>query len=766
MMNSHSHRMGRLPALACLTVVVLLAQGCTRNPNVRKAKYLKSGKAYAAQGKDKEAIIQFSNAIKIDPRYADAHFELAKAYLKSGSPIGAYTELRHTVDLDPKNLEARLDLGQIYLAGHAYQKSLEQANAILDIDPKNADAWGLKSGIAMANNDHGEALKDIQQALTYDPNRAGFHAQLGLIQGSDPSTATKGEDQVRQAVKLDPKNAAAHLLLASMLQRKGDTAGAESEAQAATQVDPKNARAWLMLAALYYQHGDKPKAEATLMQATDNLHDSTEGASLLFNFYRQTGQFDRAPGVYEQLVNKYPKSVPIKMVYAEILVDQGNFSKVQQIVDDLNKNKNTAADPQVQAITGMLLLRSGKTNDAFTLLQNASKNAPDNLPLKYWLAQADRVKGDLPGAEENLRAVTQAQPNNFRAQQDLAQIASQTRDNALLEQVSGTMITRFPNSSEGYLWRAVAESAENQVDKAEADLQTAIKTNPKDSAALVALAEMRFREKRYPEGVQLAQQALDANPNQLPALQLLESYYMFQHQPDKAVALVQQEITKNPNSSALYDQLSGLQLATKDVNGAVNSAQKAMQLNPSDGTAVEAYTRATTAAGNSGAAIAKWQQWNSAHPNDSRGDVILGTLEEARGNVHGAEDDYKKALTIQPDNASAQNNLAFLMLNNNEDVDMALSLAQSARRSMPHSPSTADTLAWAYYRKGIYESALGLLEDAAKTDPNDASIQYHLGMVYSKMGKKTDAADHLKKAASLAPGTQTSNDASKALGSL
>src|SRR5581483_3720759 len=191
MMNTHSHRMGRLSALACLTVLAL--QGCTRNPNVRKVKYLNSGKTYAAQGKEKEAIIQFSNAIKIDPRYADAHFELAKAYLKSGSPMGAYTELRRTVDLDPKNVEAHLYLGQVYLAGHAYPKALEQANAMLAINPKNADAWGLKSGIAMANGDHGEALKDIQQALTYDPNRAGFDGQPGRSPGAGCGEARSEE---------------------------------------------------------------------------------------------------------------------------------------------------------------------------------------------------------------------------------------------------------------------------------------------------------------------------------------------------------------------------------------------------------------------------------------------------------------------------------------------------------------------------------------------------------------------------------------------
>src|SRR5215469_5527337 len=127
MMISHSHRMGRVSALACLTMLALLAQGCTRDPNVRKMKYLNSGKAYAAQGKEKEAIIQFSNAIKIDPHYGAAHLELAKAYMKTGSGIGAYTELMRAVQYDPKSVEARLDLGQMLLAGKQYPRALEQA---------------------------------------------------------------------------------------------------------------------------------------------------------------------------------------------------------------------------------------------------------------------------------------------------------------------------------------------------------------------------------------------------------------------------------------------------------------------------------------------------------------------------------------------------------------------------------------------------------------------------------------------------------------
>lgn len=756
--------MNRFSAIASLTLLAVLAQGCTRDPNVRKLKYLNSGKAYAAQGKEKEAAIQFENAIKIDPRYAAAHFELAKAYLKMGVPMGAYSELVRTVAADPKNVQARLDLGQMLLAGHQYPRALEQAKAILAIDPKNADAYGLKSAIALANGDRQEALTDIQQALAIDPSRAGFHAQLGLIQGANPADAKDAEAQVREAVKLDPKNAPAHMLLSAMLQRKGDTAGALAEAQAATQADPKNIRAWVSLAALTFQSGDKAKAESILMQATDQLHDSNEGAALLYNFYRQTGQLDRATSVYAGLVNKYPKSIPMKLVYAQVLADTGNFAKVQEVVDQLNKTN--ASDPQVEALNGMLLLRNGKVNDAVTLLQKGAKNAPDNLVVKFWLGEALKAKGDAAGAEQNFRAVTDANPANLLAEKELAGIAAQTHDNALLQQVSGTLITRFPNLPDGYVWRAVVEGNQKQMDQAEADLQTALKKNPKDSAALVMLGEIRFQQKRFPDGAQMLEQAINEDPHQLPALQMLVSYYMFQKQPDKALSLIQQQIAKNPNEGALYDELAEVQLANKDVNGAVNSTQKAMQLNPSDASAMMIYTRAATAGGFQPAAIAKWQAWANSHPTDARGPFMMGMLEEARGNTDGAMADYKKALAIQPDQPGAENNLAYLMLEKGEDIDVALSYAESARRAMPHSPNTADTLAWAYYSKGIYGSARDLLEDAGKTDPKNASIQFHLGMVYSKMGNKDAAIQHLKNAVSLAPDSQSAKDASKALSTL
>ena len=107
----------------------------------------------------------------------------------------------------------------------------------------------------------------------------------------------------------------------------------------------------------------------------------------------------------------------------------------------------------------------------------------------------------------------------------------------------------------------------------------------------------------------------------------------------------------------------------------------------------------------------------------------------------------------------AANNLAYIMVENGQNVDVALSLAQTARRNAPNPPDTADTLAWVYYYKQNYSAARDL-ESALQTAPDNASMHFHLGMVYSKLNDKTDAQTHLKKAVVLAPNSKVGKDAS------
>jgi tetratricopeptide (TPR) repeat protein len=95
--------------------------GCSRDPNVRKLKFLEQGNRYFEKGKYPEANISYGRALQIDPRFAEAHYKLAECLLKQGSWAAAFRELSRTVDLQPDNWPAQLDLGRLLLAGSKYQ---------------------------------------------------------------------------------------------------------------------------------------------------------------------------------------------------------------------------------------------------------------------------------------------------------------------------------------------------------------------------------------------------------------------------------------------------------------------------------------------------------------------------------------------------------------------------------------------------------------------------------------------------------------------
>jgi tetratricopeptide (TPR) repeat protein len=333
----------------------------------------------------------------------------------------------------------------------------------------------------------------------------------------------------------------------------------------------------------------------------------------------------------------------------------------------------------------------------------------------------------------------------------------------LLATVADSTIAAVPRFPGGYVWRAVVEVSRNTPEKAEADLKTAMSLAPDSAPAYVELGKLRFMQRKFPEGVALLEQALDRDPNSIDSMRMLVGYDLYMKQPDKAEARVEAQIAKTPNNSFFYDLLASLQAQAKKLDLATANAQKAMTINPSDGDAVSLYAQIQVLRGQTANAIGVWEKWSSAHPVDASALAVLGMLEESRSNKPKAENYYKRALRIQPQQAVAANNLSYMMLMNGENADVALTLAQTARRSLPDSPSTADTLAWAYYTKGAYGFARDLLEEATKEQQNDATMEYHLGMVYSRLANRSAAITHLKKAISLAPNSPVAKDSQDAL---
>jgi tetratricopeptide (TPR) repeat protein len=412
-------------------------------------------------------------------------------------------------------------------------------------------------------------------------------------------------------------------------------------------------------------------------------------------------------------------------------------------------SRSNSKDPEVKALNGVLLLIDGNSGEALIDLRDGARFLPQDAFIQYWLGKANQARGDVNSAETCFHQASALNPLLREPLEELAKIASERGDGALLKEVAEHTISVLPGIADGYVWRAIVEMDHNSLASAEADLNSAIKVAPQSWQAYLQYGKLRFQQKRFSEGSAMLEQSLQYNPNSVHALHLLTDYDIFQNHPERALARVNAQIQKSPKNSCFYDLLAQLQIMEKKFDEAAVTAERATQLNTSDGEAVSLLAQIAVNRGMTTQAVDAWLKWSNSHPNDAGALAVLGTLEESRGRLSEAETYYRKALQIQPQQPIAANNLAYRMLQNGETLDVALTLAQTARQGMPDSPTTADTLAWAYYHAGTYRFARDLLEDAINAEPDSASMHLHLALVYEKLNDKRNATVHLKKALSL-----------------
>ena len=169
-------------AVVAVCFLGALLTGCSRDPNVRKQKYLESGERYFDKGQYKEAAIQFENAIQVDARFTEAHYKLAQTAMKLQQWPGAYQELVKTVELQPDHYAAHLDMANLLIANRQLSDAKEHLDLLTQKQPNNPEVFVAVSNYALLNNDGAGAMAAMQKALQLDPNRSDSYLSLAAVQ--------------------------------------------------------------------------------------------------------------------------------------------------------------------------------------------------------------------------------------------------------------------------------------------------------------------------------------------------------------------------------------------------------------------------------------------------------------------------------------------------------------------------------------------------------------------------------------------------------
>ena len=116
-----------------------------------------------------------------------------------------------------------------------------------------------------------------------------------------------------------------------------------------------------------------------------------------------------------------------------------------------------------------------------------------------------------------------------------------------------------------------------------------------------------------------------------------------------------------------------------------------------------------------------------------------------------AEENFLKALDLEPEQPFVMNYLAYSWVEKKKNLDEAKEMLLRAVDLRPDDGYIVDSLGWVYYRVGEYENAVKYLEQAVELRPQDPVINDHLGDAFWRTGRLNEARFQWRRSLSLAP---------------
>ena len=753
-----------LQRLALLFALFLSASSlmwsCHRDPATRIQKAMERGDHEFNGGKYPEAIIYYGQVLQVDSHYAEAHYKLAQSQMKMGSFASAFSEFARTVELDPQNWAAQLELAKLSLRGGKAQDAKDRALVILQGNSQNADAQIVLSSADAALGDSKKALREAQEATLMAPDQPIVFLNLGALQART-GDATGAEATLKKAKALDSTGVTAMMTLGSFYEQQRRWTQAVEEFQAAITRAPSNPMPRAALASVYMNQGQDALAEKTLAETKQQLKDDPGAYRMLGDYYLGRGENTKALSEFSALASQHPKDRQVRKTYIQLLVLNHRIDEAASLTDDLLKN--SPQDIEGLALRGEIQLQQGKVDDSIQTLQQALHASADNAFAHYQMGLALRQKGKPQEAESELREAVRLSPSLYEAWRALGEIALQRGDWSGLHNIAVELKKIAPRAAEGYLFDATSRMNQNDAASAEADLNQLVTIAPDKALGYVKLGQLRAFQKRLNEAEALYRQALSHEPGSVEAVQGLVDVDFRRNKPDDGLQLLKTTIERNPNSTQLYLLQAQALLQNKQPGEAERALERALQIDKQNVNAVVLLAQVQAGRGARDEAISTYRRAIEIAPNSAALQVALGGLYESVGNWQKAQTTYQQALSMQPDNPQAANNLAYILLEHNGSVNLALTLAQAARRGLPNSPNTADTLGWAYYHNGAYSVAQPLLEEAVKKVSDNAAYRYHLGVTYQKLNDNARARAQFEKVISLNPGSPIADESRRAL---
>ena len=588
---------------------------------------------------------------------------------------------------------------------------------------------------------------------------------------SSPEYATKAIEAYKKAYAIDPKSQVIGERLAEMYWKAQRIHDAVTEAQEILKRDPDNVQSRRLLGRIYLRSlGDVSAGNGqseTVGKAIEQYREinrldpsDTESALWLARLYRLKNEHDKAEQVLKAVLKTDPENEPAVEQLTQLLMDEGKSTEAVALLEGITAHSSSAvlldllgdahtqahelpkaedayrkateldpSEPSHQRGLGQTLLAEEKYPEALKVYEKLSDLMPDDSDVYLRIAQIYRELHQLDKAEQNLVKARQYAPGSLEVMYNeamLYQAQGRYEDaiRVLSDAISGVkgQSAVLPSRRRSL---AVLYQELGQLYRDRQSYQAAAYTyeelghlgDEEDRRARLLLMDTYREARDLPKALQVGKDALAKYPKD-PAMQSREASLLGENgQTDEAVKMLRSQLTNSEADREIYLNISQVYERSKRYKEAEDAARMAEALpgQPRDNEMV----------------------W-----------FLLGAIYEKQKLFDRAEEQFKKALAVDPNNATVLNYYGYMLGDLGQRLDEAEVLVKGALKEEPYSGAYLDSLGWVYYKQNKLADAETTLRKAVDRDSHDPTIHSHLGDVYSKLGRTELAAAEWEKSLS------------------
>jgi tetratricopeptide (TPR) repeat protein len=273
------------------------------------------------------------------------------------------------------------------------------------------------------------------------------------------------------------------------------------------------------------------------------------------------------------------------------------------------------------------------------------------------------------------------------------------------------------------------------------ELEELINEDPSDLDAQLRMALIHGEQKEYAQAIGRLTEILKARPAELKVRDYLGYIYEESKDLQKALETYTFNVQLEPSFFEGHLHLGVLYYRLKKFPEATEHLGRAIALNPKQ---PESHIV-------QGLAYLQQEQYDKSaevflegirhNPKNADLHFNLGTAYDKLNRFDDVVLAMETAIRLDPHHADALNYLGYSYADRGIRIDQAVSLTKQAVALKPENGYYIDSLGWAFFKSGLLSEALAELKRAAALVGDDPVIYEHLGDIYAKQQRLSDARE-------------------------